>query len=350
MSMNELNSNFIAALNRKPQKVPPVWIMRQAGRYLPEYRKVRSNFKNFLDMCKTPEVCCELVLQPMERYNFDAAIIFSDILTIPDALGLGVSFVEGQGPIFSNPIKKPDDISNMMDFNPESLDYVYKTAELTRKELDRNIPLIGFAGSPWTLAAYSIEGSSSKNFDRTKSFIGSNPDDAHKFLDILTNACFEYLKKQIVSGVDVIQIFDSWANLLSETQYLEYSLKYIKKLLKRLYEDPITSQTPTIVFARDPKCNLSEFKLDDLTCYGMFTSINPSSAINIFEGSHALQGNLDPKILLQENSVIKEHVLKMLSEFRGYPGYVFNLGHGITPDINPDKVKFLVDSIREYGS
>ena len=348
--MTELNRNFIAALNRKTQKTPPIWIMRQAGRYLPEYRAVRSNFKNFLDMCKTPEVCCELVLQPIERYDFDAAIIFSDILTIPDALGLGVSFVEGKGPIFSNPIKRSEDISDMKNFNPDSLEYVYKTAELTRKELDQNIPLIGFAGSPWTLAAYSIEGSSSKNFDLTKSFIESHSDDAHKFLDILSDACFEYLKRQIISGVDVVQIFDSWANLLSEEQYLEYSLKYIKKILKKLSEDPVTSKTPTIVFARDPKCSLSEFQLDDLSCYGMFTSINPNNAISVFEGSHALQGNLDPKILLEEDSVIKGSVSRILSDFKDYPGYIFNLGHGITPDINPDKVKVLVEAIRDSGS
>ena len=348
--MTELDRNFIAALNQKTQRTPPVWIMRQAGRYLPEYRAVRSNFKNFLDMCKTPEVCCELVLQPIERYDFDAAIIFSDILTIPDALGLGVSFVEGKGPIFSNPIKRPEDISDMKNFNPDSLDYVYKTAELTRKELNQNIPLIGFAGSPWTLAAYSIEGSSSKNFDLTKSFIESHSGDAHKFLDILTDACFEYLKRQIISGVDVVQIFDSWANLLSEEQYLEYSLKYIKKILKKLSEDPVTTKTPTIVFARDPKCNLNEFKLENLSCYGMFTSINPNNAISVFEGSHALQGNLDPKILLEEDSVIKESVSRILSDFKDYPGYIFNLGHGITPDINPDKVKVLVDAIRDSGS
>ena len=350
MSMSELNRNFIAALNRKAQKTPPVWIMRQAGRYLPEYRKVRSNFKNFLDMCKTPEVCCELVLQPIERFDFDAAIIFSDILTIPDALGLGVSFVEGKGPVFSNPIKNPEDVSNIIEFNPNDLDYVYKTAELTRRELKQSIPLIGFAGSPWTLAAYSIEGSSSQSFDLTKSFIENHPDDAHKFLEILTNACFEYLKRQIISGVDAIQIFDSWANLLSEDQYLEYSLKYIKKLLKKLSGDAITCKTPTIVFARDPKCNLNEFKLNDLSCYGMFTSINSRSAIRVFEDSHALQGNLDPKILLEEDSVIKESVLKILSEFKDYPGYIFNLGHGITPNINPDKVKVLVDAVRESGS
>jgi len=258
--------------------------------------------------------------------------------------------VEGKGPVFSNPIKRPEDISKMINFNPDSLDYVYKTAELTRKELNPSTPLIGFAGSPWTLAAYSIEGSSSKNFDLTKSFIESHSDDAHKFLEILADACFEYLKRQIVSGVDAIQIFDSWANLLSEEQYLEYSLKYIKKILKKLSEDPVTSKTPTIVFARDPKCNLNEFKLDGLSCYGMFTSVDPSSAIRVFEGSHALQGNLDPKILLEEDSVIKESALKMLSEFKDFPGYIFNLGHGITPDINPDKVKVLVEAIRESGT
>ena len=334
----------------KITNVNPIWIMRQAGRYLPEFREIRSRNTNFIKLCLDTNLSAEITLQPLKRFSFDAAIIFSDILTIPDALGLGVSFVEGKGPVFSNPIKRPEDISNMANFNPDSLDYVYKTAELTRKELNPSIPLIGFAGSPWTLAAYSIEGSSSKNFDLTKSFIENHSDDAHKFLDILADACFEYLKRQIVSGVDAIQIFDSWANLLSEEQYLEYSLKYIKKILKKLSEDPITSKTPTIVFARDPKCNLSEFKLDDLSCYGMFTSIDPSSAIRVFEGSHALQGNLDPKILLEEDSVIKESVIKMLSEFNDFPGYIFNLGHGITPDINPDKVKVLVEAIRESGS
>ena len=219
MSVSE--SSFIKALNLEPTSKTPIWLMRQAGRYLPEYKAIRKHYKNFLDMCKTPEICCELVLQPIERYDFDAAIIFSDILTIPDALGLGVSFIEGKGPVFSNPIKTPEDISNMINFNPDSLDYVYKTAELTRKELNPSIPLIGFAGSPWTLAAYSIEGSSSKNFDLTKSFIENHSDDAHKFLDILADACFEYRKTQMVSGVDVIQIFDTWANLLSEEQYLE---------------------------------------------------------------------------------------------------------------------------------
>ena len=174
--------------------------------------------------------------------------------------------------------------------------------------------------------------------------------DAHKFLEILTDACFEYLKRQIISGVDVIQIFDSWANLLSESEYLEYSLKYIKKLLEKLSKDPITCKTPTILFAREPKCNLNEFKLNELSCYGMYTSICPSNAMNIFEGTHALQGNLDPKILLEEDSVIKESALKMLSEFKDFPGYIFNLGHGITPDINPDKVKVLVEAIRESGS
>ena len=292
---------------------------------------------------KDPDVI--VTTEPMLTKSEEGEV---DKVTSADSINLDV--VEGKGPIFSNPIKRPEDISNMKNFNPDSLDYVYKTAELTRKELNQNIPLIGFAGSPWTLAAYSIEGSSSKNFDLTKSFIESHSDDAHKFLDILADACFEYLKRQIISGVDVVQIFDSWANLLSEEQYLEYSLKYIKKILKKLSEDPVTSKTPTIVFARDPKCNLNEFKLDDLSCYGMFTSINPNNAISVFEGSHALQGNLDPKILLEEDFVIKESVSRILSNFKDYPGYIFNLGHGITPDINPDKVRVLVDAIRDSGS
>ena len=209
--MNIENSIFLKALNKEKLSTPPIWYMRQAGRYMPEYRAVRKNFKNFLDMCKNPEVCCELALQPINAFNLDAAILFSDILTIPDALGLGVKFLEGEGPVFDNPIKISKDVINLPDFEPDNLSYVYKAVSNIKNALPKNIPLIGFSGSPWTLAAYSIEGRSSKNFEYTKSFIRNNEEEAHIFLQKLTDACFIYLKKQVEAGADVIQIFDSWS-------------------------------------------------------------------------------------------------------------------------------------------
>ena len=217
--MKTSDSIFLRALNREALEIPPIWYMRQAGRYMPEYRAVRSKFKNFLEMCKNPEVCCELALQPINAFKLDASILFSDILTIPDAFGLGVEFLEGEGPVFNNPIKTSKDITDLPEFDPEDLSYVYNAVSNIRNALPSNIPLIGFCGSPWTLAAYSIEGRSSKDFNYTKNFINQNKDSAHLFLEKLTHACFLYLKKQINAGADVIQIFDSWANLLNEDEY-----------------------------------------------------------------------------------------------------------------------------------
>ena len=207
--MKTPESIFLRALNKESLEIPPIWYMRQAGRYMPEYRAVRKKFKNFLDMCKNPEVCCELALQPIDAFNLDASILFSDILTIPDAFGLGVEFLEGEGPVFNNPIKTTQDITNLPEFDPEDLSYVYKAVSNIRNALPSNIPLIGFCGSPWTLAAYSIEGRSSKEFKYTKNFISQNKNNSHLFLEKLTNACFLYLKKQVNAGADVIQIFDS---------------------------------------------------------------------------------------------------------------------------------------------
>ena len=209
--MNESTPLLLKALNKEKLPIPPIWYMRQAGRYMPEYRKIRSKFKNFLDMCKNPEVCCELALQPIKAFNLDAAILFSDILTIPDALGLDVEFIENEGPVFKKSIKSVKDIKNLKPFDPDDLSYVYKAVNNIKSVLPNNIPLIGFSGSPWTLAAYSIEGRSSKDFKKTINFIKKNKDESHLFLSKLTDACFLYLRKQVQAGADVIQIFDSWA-------------------------------------------------------------------------------------------------------------------------------------------
>ena len=343
--MNIENSIFLKALNKEKLSTPPIWYMRQAGRYMPEYRAVRKNFKNFLDMCKNPEVCCELALQPINAFNLDAAILFSDILTIPDALGLGVKFLEGEGPVFDNPIKISKDVINLPDFEPDNLSYVYKAVSNIKNALPKNIPLIGFSGSPWTLAAYSIEGRSSKNFEYTKSFIRNNREEVHIFLQKLTDACFIYLKKQVEAGADVIQIFDSWANLLSKKDYETYSLNYIRSLISKLKEDQVTASIPIILFAREPEisCNqMIKVQADCLSLYWKTKDID----LAFLNGKVALQGNLNPEILLQEDNVIKNEADRILKQFKNYDGYIFNLGHGVTPNIDPGKIKLLTDHIR----
>ena len=345
--MNDHDPLLLKALKRENLTTPPIWYMRQAGRYMPEYRKIRSKFKNFLDMCKDPEVCCELALQPIEAFSLDAAILFSDILTIPDALGLKVKFVEKEGPIFENPIKSVDDVNNLIPFDPDKLSYVYEAVTNIKNALPSYIPLIGFCGSPWTLAAYSIEGRSSKSFDKTIKFIMNNMDEAHLLLSRLTDACFLYLRKQVQAGADVIQIFDSWANILDNKQLNNLSLNYIKSLIIALKQDPVTSKTPIILFAREPSCDSKTLIETSADCISLYWSMNDFD-IDIARGKTALQGNLDPKILLESEEVIKNETYQILDRFKDFPGYIFNLGHGLTPDINPEKVKYLTEIVREF--
>ena len=340
-------SIFLRALRKENLPIPPIWYMRQAGRYMPEYRAVRKNFKNFLDMCKNPEVCCELALQPINAFKLDAAILFSDILTIPDAFGLGVQFVENEGPVFQNPIEKVDDIKNLMPFDPENLTYVYEAVTNIKNALPSNIPLIGFCGSPWTLAAYSIEGRSSKDFKKTINFINENTDESHLFLSKLTDACFLYLRKQVQAGADVIQIFDSWANILDTEDLNNFSFDYIKLLINALKNDSVTSNIPIILFARDPKCSPGALIETSADCLSLYWSMNDFD-IQFARNKTALQGNLNPKILLESRDVIKTETHKLLEKFEDFPGYVFNLGHGLTPDICPEKVKYLTELVREY--
>tara|TARA_B110000003_G_scaffold63017_1_gene63462 strand:+ start:754 stop:1788 length:1035 start_codon:yes stop_codon:yes gene_type:complete len=340
-------SIFLRALRKENLPIPPIWYMRQAGRYMPEYRAVRKNFKNFLDMCKNPEVCCELALQPIKAFKLDAAILFSDILTIPDAFGLGVKFVENEGPVFQNPIEKVDDIKNLMPFDPENLTYVYEAVTNIKNALPSNIPLIGFCGSPWTLAAYSIEGRSSKDFKKTINFIKENTDESHLFLSKLTDACFLYLRKQVQAGADVIQIFDSWANILDTEDLKRFSFDYIKLLINALKNDSVTSNIPIILFARDPKCSPGALIETSADCLSLYWSMNDFD-IQFVRNKTALQGNLNPKILLESKDVIKTETHKLLEKFEDFPGYVFNLGHGLTPDICPEKVKYLTELVREY--
>ena len=345
--MNDHESLLLRALKKENLSTPPIWYMRQAGRYMPEYRNIRKKFKNFLDMCKDADVCCELALQPLNAFKLDAAILFSDILTIPDAMGMEVAFEENKGPIFKNSIESVEDINKIKPFNPDELSYVYQAVTNIKNAIPGNIPLIGFCGSPWTLAAYSIEGKSSQEFNKTMNFISNNKDETHLFLTKLTDACFLYLRKQVQAGADIIQIFDSWANLLNKEDLEIFSINYIKSLIYALKQDPVTSDIPIILFSRNPKCDdntLIETSADCISLYWSMENFNLDHA----KGKIAIQGNLNPKILLESKEIIKKESYKLLEKFKNFPGYIFNLGHGITPDINPDKVKYLTDIVREY--
>ena len=263
------DSKFLRALEQKPNTIHPVWLMRQAGRYLPEYQAIRKNYSNFLDMCKQPKTCAELALQPIDRFGLDASILFSDILTIPDAFDLGLAFHEGEGPKFSNPISSPADIHNLKSFDVNALGYVFKAVEETRKVLPKDLPLIGFCGSPWTLAAYSIEGGGSKNFQKTKDFMVEHPLELQQFLEVLTQACFEYLKQQALSGVCAFQIFDSWADLLSIKDLETYSLNYTQQLAKLLKADPVTAELPIILFEKAPKKKIVDLAFQELSALSL---------------------------------------------------------------------------------
>ena len=340
------NSPFLQALRREKNDVPPIWFMRQAGRYLPEYQKIRKNYKNFLDMCKEPQTCAELALQPIERFDLDASILFSDILTIPDAFNLGLAFHEGEGPKFSNPISTPQDIARLEDFQIEKLSYVYKAVEETKKILPATLPLIGFCGSPWTLAAYSIEGGGSKDFAKTKKFISDHPEAVKDYLEIITDACFQYLKQQVLSGVNALQIFDSWADLLNPNDLETYSLEYTRKLARKLKQDVVTSNTPIILFEKAPQKKISDILFEDLSCISLHWSESIERVSENLKGQFAIQGNLNPSFLLESDEIIQAETKKICDAMKNFPGFIFNLGHGITPDIKPEKVQVMIDAVR----
>ena len=340
------NSKFLRALDRKPNTIHPVWLMRQAGRYLPEYQAIRKNYSNFLDMCKQPKTCAELALQPIDRFDLDASILFSDILTIPDAFDLGLAFHEGEGPKFSNPISSPEDVHNLRSFDVNALSYVFKAVEETRKILPKDLPLIGFCGSPWTLAAYSIEGGGSKDFKKTKDFMVEHPMELQKFLEMLTQACFEYLKQQALSGVCAFQIFDSWADLLSEKDLETYSLNYTQQLTKLLKADPVTAKLPIILFEKAPKKKIVDLTFQELSALSLHWQNDLEEISNDLKNKFAIQGNLNPKILLESDEIIWSETQDICRLMQNYPGFIFNLGHGITPDINPGKVQVMIDAIR----
>jgi uroporphyrinogen decarboxylase len=344
------NDLFIRALLKQDVERTPVWMMRQAGRYLPEYRAVRSKAGSFMQLCTNPELACEVTLQPLERFAFDAAILFSDILTIPDAMGLGLSFAEGEGPQFAKPIRTAEDIKQLPIPDPESeLRYVIDAVRLIKTNLQGRVPLIGFSGSPWTLATYMVEGKSSKSFQKVKSLMFEQPQLMHQMLDKLAQSVAAYLNAQIAAGADAVMVFDTWGGMLSHDDYLEFSLRYAKQVKDLLKLERDGQKIPAILFTKGGGLWLESMANIGYDGLGLDWQTDIAQARARVGNQVALQGNMDPITLYAKPEVIREKVGKILHSYGQGSGHVFNLGHGILPDINPEHVKAMVDAVHELS-
>lgn len=349
--MTELkNDRFLRALARQPVDRTPVWMMRQAGRYLPEYRKIRNQAGDFMSLCKNTDLACEVALQPIDRFNFDAAILFSDILTIPDAMGLGLYFVEGEGPKFHKPLRTETDINdlNIVD-TKRDLKYVTDAVSLIRRELNGRVPLIGFSGSPWTLATYMIEGQSSRDFPNTKMMLYKQPESLHQLLDKLALSVIDYLNAQIFSGAQAVQIFDTWGGVLSHDAYAEFSLAYMEKIVSGLVRHSEGRDVPVILFTKGGGQWLELLANTGCDGIGLDWTTDIGSARLRVGDRVALQGNMDPAVLRSDHSSIEYQVKSILESYGTGVGHIFNLGHGITPDIDPNNVKAFVDAVHQYS-
>ena len=342
------NDLYLRALRRETTERTPVWLMRQAGRYLPEYREVRAKAGDFMTLAGTPEMACEVTIQPLERFPLDAAIIFSDILTIPDAMGLGLHFVKGEGPRFSDPITDVKQIEQLPVPEADDLQYVMDAISLTVKTLDGRVPLIGFCGSPWTLLTYMIENGGSKTFAKAKALLYKNPEAAHQLLDKLAQSTVHYLIGQIQSGASAVQIFDSWGGVLSPADFERFSLKYMRQIVDGIKAAGYTD-TPIVLFSKG--ANQSLKALANTGCHGLGIdwTINLEDALLETGGQVALQGNLDPAVLYAPDDYIVQSVKTVIDSYGQKPGHVFNLGHGMQPDMSPDKVAVLVEAVRTHS-
>ena len=345
------NDRLIKALLRQPTDTTPVWIMRQAGRYLPEYRETRKSAGGFLDLCKNKELACEVTLQPLRRFNLDAAILFSDILTIPDAMGLGLYFSEGEGPKFERPVRSKADIGNLFVPDPaEKLSYVTDAVSLVRAELDGAVPLIGFSGSPWTLSTYMVEGSSSKDYRHVKGLMYENPAAMHRLLDTLAQSVTAYLNAQIEAGAQAVMIFDTWGGVLTPQTYRSFSLDYMQQIVSQLKRRHDGQTVPVILFTKGGGQWIEATADTGCDAIGLDWTIDIDEARRRAGDKVALQGNLDPCILYASPDVIREAVREVIIKYGNGPGHVFNLGHGIHPTVDPDRLAVLIDAVHEFGS
>jgi uroporphyrinogen decarboxylase len=348
------NDRFLRALRREPVDCTPVWLMRQAGRYLPEYRATRKQAGSFMGLATNPELACEVTLQPLRRYELDAAILFSDILTVPDAMGLGLYFADGEGPKFERPVRTPADIAKLaVPDMGSSLRYVMDAVSLIRRELDGSVPLIGFSGSPWTLACYMVEGGGSDNFARIKSMALNEPAALHKLLEVTTDAVVAYLAAQRAAGAQALQVFDTWGGVLAPHVYREFSLRYLQRIAAELPRGEGAERTPLILFGKGNDPYLEDLA-QDVEAVGVDWTIGLGEARRRVPKHVALQGNLDPATLYGSPDAIRAEVARTLDEYAAgnggsREGHVFNLGHGLSPDMQPEHVAALVEAVHAHS-
>lgn len=350
------NDRFLRALRREPVDCTPVWLMRQAGRYLPEYRATRAKAGSFLAMAKNPQIACEVTLQPLQRFELDAAILFSDILTVPDAMGLGLYFVDGEGPRFERPIRTAADVARLAVPDMEDdLGYVMDAVRVIRRELDGKVPLIGFSGSPWTLACYMVQGGGSKDFARIKAMALNEPATLHKLLEVITDAVIAYLAAQRAAGAQALQLFDTWGGVLSPAMYREFSLRYMQRIAAELDRGQGAERTPLILFGKGTGQYVAELAATGTDGVGVDWTTSLEQAARAAGGRVALQGNLDPTTLYGNPEAIEREVARTLDSYRegnngSREGHIFNLGHGMSPDMNPEHVRVLVDAVHRHSA
>ncbi len=344
------NDTFLRALLRQPVEYTPVWMMRQAGRYLPEYRATRAKAGSFMDLCKNPELACEVTLQPLDRFPLDAAILFSDILTVPDAMGLGLYFAEGEGPHFEHPVRSASDVERIPVPDPEGeLKYVMDAVSTIRRELNGRVPLIGFSGSPWTLVTYMVEGGSAKNFAHAKGMMFDRPELLHALLAKTAEAVTLYLNAQIARGAQAAMIFDTWGGALAPANYRDFSLAYMQRVVEGLTREAEGRRVPIILFTKNGGQWLGDMARTGCDALGVDWTTDLADARRMVEDEVALQGNLDPCALYASPSRIREEVARVLASYGRGPGHVFNLGHGITPDVEPEHAAAMVAAVHELS-
>ena len=349
--MTELrNDRLLRALMREPVDCTPVWIMRQAGRYLPEYRETRRRAGNFLALCTTPELACEVTLQPLARFPLDAAILFSDILTVPAAMGMELTFSEGEGPRFPAPLRSAADVRRLATPDPEKeLGYVMEAIRMVRRELDGAVPLIGFAGSPWTLATYMVEGASSAHYRFSKGMMFADPALMHRLLAALADNVCAYLNAQIAAGAQAIMIFDTWGGLLSPGDYRDFSLQYMQRIVDGLESEAQGHRVPVVLFTKGGGAWLESIAASGCHAVGIDWTVDMGDARRRVGDKVAIQGNLDPCALYAPPERIREEVAAILAGYGAGAGHVFNLGHGIQPFVDPAHVAVLVDAVHELS-
>ena len=344
------NDRFLRALAREPVDRTPVWMMRQAGRYLPEYRATRAKAGSFMALCQNPELACEVTLQPLERYPLDAAILFSDILTVPDAMGLGLHFETGEGPRFERTINAQADVDALATPDPEQeLRYVMDAVRTIRRELGGRVPLIGFSGSPWTVATYMVEGGTSKNFSRIKGMLYDQPAVLHSLLERVTRTTLDYLNAQVAAGAQAVMVFDTWGSILTPKTYLDFSLAYMQRIVDGVTREADGRKVPVVLFTKGGGPWLEVMAETGCDGLGVDWTTDLSEARAKVGDKVALQGNLDPAVLYASPEVIRAEVRQVLESFGRGPGHVFNLGHGIHPEVKPEHAGAMIEAVVELS-